>query len=328
MHAPLRHRHAPADLPRGKVGRALACLFGAVLALETSPAHAQTMWLDRDAPATVRVEWLSSPLRYDLKRSATYALFATARVPVARHAWAVVEVPWAREELVTASYADWPVYFGSQQFGNVYVGGEFAPRRTGLRYEAGVRLPTQGPGTDGTLTGYANAGVERQSAFVGRATALRLGAFLHREADARLPLGWNVGVAPAWQVPSRGPGFIGAGSLDILPFSLYEAQQTLGTRHALFVDTSANLRVEGEHVRFGAGFAMRWLAGHPAGTFAENQVSELSFALDVLRGPVHPAVTWTLPLDEDQKTWTSNVLSLSLNVADGHPSRWHEGLRP
>jgi hypothetical protein len=297
-------------------------LAGLAIMFVGAPAHAQTMWLDHDARSCVRFERFAATSDVFIERGATYTLVATARAPVGRTAWLVAEMPYAHGNLESASYADEPAFLGGGTVGNIYVGAEIARHPSGPRFEAGTRLPlAQRTAPGGLYAGYSS-GVERAQAFLERSASVRLGVFLHRRANARIPIGYDVGVAPTWQIPTHGPEFPRDVYFDDDPLNLFSGSRPLGTWHALFVDESANVRWEGPHARFGIGFAMRWLASRGGGDFAANSASELSFALELQRGPIHPGVVLGLPLDNEQKSYASRVVGITLSTVSGSKDGW------
>jgi len=272
------------------------------------------MWLDRDATRSVRTEWWQSESPTFANRGASYVLFATARAPIAAHVWLVTELPYAHANLVTTSYSDNPLYLHDATVGNVYLGAELAHHPTGVRYEAGVRLPIARSDAPGARYEGQATSVERQQAFLERSLAFRVGADLHRAATAGLRIGYDLGLAATWQIPQETSPFEELHGSDSEPFDFFGSPRSLGTWDALFLDGVANLRLEGPHVRFGAGLAVRWLASNSQGNVGSNSVSDVSFALDLLRGPIHPGVVVTLPLDEDQKSFTSSSVALTLST--------------
>lgn len=291
-----------------------ALLFFCGLALASSTANSQTMWLDRDVRRAVRIERWGAESPTLANRGASYALFATARVPIAAHAWLVTELPYAHANLGTTSYADEPLYLHDATVGSVYFGAELVRNVTGVRYEAGVRLPIARSDALGARYKGQETSVERQQAFLERALAFRVGAALHRAATPRLRVGYDLGLAATWQIPQETSPFEQFHEFDSEPFDLFGSPRSLGTWDALFVDGVANLRMEGPHVRFGVGLDVRWLASNGQGDIGSNSVNDLSFALELLRGPIHPGVVVTFPLDSDQKSLTANSVGLTLST--------------
>jgi hypothetical protein len=106
------------------------------------------------------------------------------------------------------------------------------------------------------------------------------------------------------------------------PFSAYSLSKPLGERHALYVEHAADVRLEGAHAYFGVGLTGRWLANNSSGDFGANSVEELSLALDILRGPIHPGLTVAIALDEDLESYVDGALGLSLSVGPGRHDRW------
>jgi hypothetical protein len=293
----------------------------ATLMIAATSAHAQTQWIDRDARSSVRIERLEATSEYFLERGATYAAFLTARVPVGATTWLVTEIPYAHSKVEAADY-DYTSDYDQRTFGNVYVGAERARSINGFRYEAGVRLPLAS--YDAGVARYTghSAGVEHEQAFAPRATALRAGIFLHRRADRRLPLGFDIGIAPVWQARSASPPRSYYPDERIEPFNIYSDWNADELHRAVFIDGVANVRLEGAHARLGAGLTVRALIDGPGRNASENSADELTFALELLRGPLHPGVTLGLPLDVDQKSFTSRVVGLSLSTENGRAQRW------
>jgi len=295
-----------------------------LLIATAATAGAQSLWMDREARTSVRVEMRipSYPDDYGFaEKSARYATFVTARVPVRPAAWIVVEAAYARD--VESGYdIDGNSYAARvASVGNPYLVLEFAKQITGLHYEIGFQSPLARRSQSGALfTGFTSE-VESQQAFLDHTFSARVGALYHRAAHARSPVGYDARLGATWQVPTAHPRSPYRDP-DADPFNFEDPSKPLAERHALYVEHAADVRLEGAHAYLGVGWIGRWLANNDAGDFGSNSVEELSVALEILRGPIHPGVTIVAPLDADLKSGFDGVLGLSLSVGAGRHDRW------
>jgi hypothetical protein len=326
----MRARSADRRRPR-KQAAALALLttLAATLLGAVAPVRAQSLWLDREARTSVCVETRFPDEGNDYSGSGgpatRYAAFVTARLPLRRNTWLVVEAAFARlveQETYLADFGDFATHTVNQaSVGNPYLGLEFARRVTGLHYEVGLRPPLARRGAGSALQTGFESDVEREQAFLDDTFSLRAGALYHRAAHAGSPIGYDVRAGATWQVPTADPLFAVRYG-DAYPFNLYYPTKPLESRHALFVEHAVEVRLEGQHAYVGIGVAGRWLANNGAGDYGSNSVEEFSFALEILRGPVHPGLILVHALDADLRSHVRDVLGLSLSVAGGRHSRW------
>jgi len=293
------------------------------------PARAQSLWFDREARTSVRVETRFPDEGDDYGDSGgqatRYAAFVTARLPLRRSTWLVVEAPFARlveQESYLADFGDFATHTVNQaSLGNPYLGLEFARRITGLHYEVGLRPPLARRGEGSALQTGFRSDVEREQAFLDDTFSVRAGALYHRMAHAGSPVGYDVRAGATWQVPTADPLFPLRYD-DAYPFNVEYPTKPLESRHALFVEHAVDVRLEGQHACVGIGVAGRWLANNGAGDYGSNSVEEFSFAFEILRGPIHPGLILVHALDDDLKTHVHDAVALSLSVGGGRHSRW------
>jgi hypothetical protein len=295
-----------------------------LLAASAAPARAQSLWMDREARTSVRVDMRIPSTPYD--ENGGYAAFLTVRAPVRRTAWAVVEAPFARlaasETFIPPDFGDFVTEDIRQStLGNPYLGLEFARRVTGLHYEIGVRPPLARRSQGYALSSGFTSGVEYEQAFLDHTFSTRVGALYHRAAHAKSPIGYDIRLGATWQVPTTRPEIAFRYPTDD-PFNAYSLAKPLDQRHALYVEHAADVRLEGAHAYLGIGWNGRWLANNSSGNFGSNSVEELSFAVEILRGPIHPGMAVVVALDEDLKSSVDGAFGLSLSTGAGRRNRW------
>lgn len=302
----------------------LTVVVAGLLAGIVAPAGAQSLWLDREARTSVRVETLAPRFEsYDGAGTGPYAAFVTVRAPLGRSVSAVVEGSYTQGGLEPETYAvdDYgPIFAGGTTFGNPYVGIEFAPAINGMHYELGLRPPVARRSASAAPAIGDAGGVDAQPAFLDHTYATRLGALYHHAARARSPIGYDARLAATWQVPTAEPAWP-ARFDDAFPFNLYFASRPLRDRHALYVEQEVDVRLEGPHASLGVGWSGRWLSNNDVGGFAANSIQELSMALEIRRGPVHPGFMLRAPLDSDLKSVLRGAIGASLTVVGGRQAR-------
>ncbi len=270
----------------------------AITLLAAAPVHAQTQWLERDTGTSVRLDALASDLPGGAGHFPTGVILATARIAIGHRAWAVVEIPHATASEKYVLFGGGGGTVHQDTFGNPYVGVEFARHVSGMHYEFGMRLPLVDRDKFLAVATGFGSGVEREHAFLENVTSFRLAADYHHAASARRPLGYDVRVGPLFHLDTGSVhnGFVSPG--DAFGSNAYE---TLGQRPELFLDYSANVRLEGPRVGLGVGLAGRWLASRTANTFANGSAHDLSFVFGATHGVVRPSVRVDYPLDTSRR---------------------------
>jgi hypothetical protein len=287
------------------------------------PAGAQTQWLDRDARSSVRFDALFVSLRDQDTRIPTGVVVATARLPVGDHAWFVGELPYAHRQeprftpYLTEAYTYGEDFAHSEgTIGNPYFGLEFARHANGMHYEAGFRPSLTASGQLRARTVGFGSSIEHESAFLERVVSARIAADYHHAASARRPIGYDVRIAPLFQVDSGPHDFV----IEPQGVAFHEdAFDQLGQRPELFLDYDANLRLEAQNARLMLGYAARWIASRPHRTFAENSMHELTFGLQFDRGTVHPGFQVIVPIARDEASFRQATGVFTLT--SGLPSR-------
>jgi hypothetical protein len=264
------------------------CLFGALvtlLALETTPAAAQSLWIPRDRDHAVLLEFLrpnQEGIDGDLFSGAG---FLSGRISVSRHAALVAELPFAREKGRLSGgygygYYYYPYYLpyypsatARSSAGNVYIGVESKPHSIPIFWELGFRLPLTSQATKNQparITG-SFADVTRSDAFqphiVTVQTAFNVGEITQSRIEYRLRL------SPVLQVASRGGG----------PVNAYAV-------HAW------QIGYHGPGARIGSAISGRTRLTHSYGNITRSSTNQLELHADFLSGRIRPGLDLRLPL--------------------------------
>jgi len=281
--------------------RTLAVIVVTLALVATSPARAQTQWMDLEPRNSVRLEMSTGGQENDgLGDGFTGAVFATVRIAVGARTSVVAEVPYAHGHVPNVGYATeagpypWEIDRRST-LGNPYVGAEHSLGTTAWRYELGARLPVADPAeTDGLAFGRVS-GVEHEDAFVARTLHLR-GAFGYDAAvHRREGVGFDARVAPVWAIVTHNPPFVEAGNP---PFQLHHTSRML-------FDYDVNMRVQGPNARLVFGVAGLWA---PVGSEVGGETraaADATILLKLIHLPVHPGLGARIPLESSDDPFTS-----------------------
>jgi hypothetical protein len=241
--------------------RRLVLAAGLMAGLVPAGADAQSAWLERTHPKTVRLELARPSFEGQSQDFPTFASFLGARFPLGR------EVSFVAELAMALAKQDDDVCGGNPYFGIDTHRGE------GMRggwMEVGLRLPVATVDGDATEVGLG-ADLDRWEAFVPDAITVRVAA--HWSAEPRQGAGFDVRLAPTLWLPETFEG-------EPEVFAVYGGQ----------------FRFRSETARGGIALAGRWLLSGDGG-FDDAAIHEVEAAANFLRGSFRPGLTLRIPLD-------------------------------
>jgi hypothetical protein len=231
----------------------------------TSPARAQSLWLDRSEPRIVQLEILKpDPSDADDLSFGSSVWYLSGRKAFSPKLHGVIEVPWATASLGTSSAEDGLI------LGNPYVGIEFGSATSAALGEFGARLPFAGSKPVPQALGVFSD-LERWPAWVDDAAALRAGVRLRTK-------------------PTDGGATLEA---RIAPELWFENAFEEVDVWMIF---GACLRFDWETARAGMAFTGRTFFAEA--TDVGSTSTQFDVAADFGEGQIRPGVSLRLPLDE------------------------------
>lgn len=264
--------------------RLSAVLVTAALALVTvETASAQPLWVDRSAPSSVALEFLKT--NYSGSADPTFftaVWFMSGRFAVNDVFTIDAQVPFSHFAVDGGE--------GSGTIGNPYIGAEFHNDEAGIFAEVGVYFPAADDGEyDALFNGAYTEFIDRVDAFTTDAVPIVAAINLARHEESGLV--YRVRVSPVvW--------FATGERQDNEQFFVYSGQ---------FGFSSDELSVL-------AGLSGRWYVSAEDADFSEASFHQIGFMVGRPFGPVRPALTMRVPMDEDLSDAVDFVWGINVSV--------------
>ena len=272
---------------RNTLGLVAALLTVGVVAISVS---AQTSWMSplQKPGISLELNKIDMAYPYDFTFwSSQYSL--SARFAFSQNLYGLVELPYSHVNYKYGDYWYEPyiVRIDESTVGNPYVGFEIAGRERGPFVRFGARLPLADEDNVYAASFGALSLIDRQEAFVPKLITFSA-AFGQVVAEAgKYRASYFVG--PTLLVPDEGDA-------------------------ELIADFGAEMWGEGELVRAGIGYRVRYLLTESAFSFSRSMEHQFGISTVANIGSFHPGLHFRFPLDESYSHNLKMIYGLELTI--------------